>query len=506
MEYYRLSAEDLAINFNSNVKLGLNNDKYIKNKGLYGSNLLSKGKKKSLLQKIFSALKEPMLLILLFSFIIAFGISLGRFLKAGEGEFSECFGILGAIILSVSITLIMEGSSEKAFNALNKIYDKVYVKVIRNGEIISILQYDLVVGDVVLLESGDKIYADGRIIECNGFSVDESCLTGESMPISKTAETLKNLTPLAERKNCVYSGTFVTEGSAKYLVTAVGDKTEIGNIAFELKEGEKSDSPLEQKLASLGKKVTFLGVFTAILVFILSIVKLIVTNTVTFSGIQDLFVSCIILIVAAVPEGLPTIVAVSLALNMIKLAKENALIKKMIATETAGAVSVICSDKTGTLTKNQMSVVSICKSEFCFSPEKLTDLALLENFVCNSTVTIVKDGKKTTLKGSGTETALINAYIKSNPKKDLKEFVKKYKIIDRTPFSSDKKYMITVVENNGLIRELIKGAPEKVLPLCNLSNYQVNKIFSDMEQAQKKAGRVLCFAHKDGGEKYEYDG
>ncbi len=506
MEYYRESVKSVIKLLGSDKDFGLKEDKVRENKLKFGSNVLSKAKKKSFFSKLLESLKEPMLLILLFSFIIAFGISLGKFLKTGEGEFSECFGILGAIILSVSITMIMEGSSQKAFEALNKIYDDVKVKVIRNGEIVWIAQAEIVVGDVIFCESGDKIFADGRIIESNGLKIDESCLTGESVNITKTDKEINRPVPLAERKNCVYSGTFVTEGNCKYLVTAVGDKTEVGNIAGELKQKSEIDSPLQQKLAKLGKTVTLIGVCCAIFVFVLSLIKLIIANNVTFSGIQELFVSCIILIVAAVPEGLPTIVAVSLALNMIKLAKENALIKKMIATETAGAVSVICSDKTGTLTKNKMSVISVCKNEFCYSEGKIKNLALIQNFACNSTAIHLKSNKKEEFSGSGTECALLKAYLKSNPKTEIEIFRKKYKILDRIPFSSDKKYMITVIDNEGNKRELIKGAPEKVLPLCTLTIAQREKIQFSMKKEQSKAGRVICFAHKDGNENYEYDG
>ena len=290
----------------------------------------------------------------------------------------------------------MEGSSEKAFATLNKIYDNISIKVIRNGKVCAVNQSELVVGDVVVIGSGDKIVADGRIIEANGLTANESALTGESNPVKKQADvTLDASAPLAERKNCLYSGTFIASGSGKMVVTAIGDKTEIGNIAGELKEKKGVSSPLEQKLAKLGKTISIIGAICAGVVFVISLIKLILTGAVSFENIQELFISCIILIVAAVPEGLPTIVAVSLALNMIKLAKENALIKKMVATETAGAVSVICSDKTGTLTMNKMSVVSICSGEFCQDSKRALTEPLIQNFICNTTADVVKEKGKT---------------------------------------------------------------------------------------------------------------
>ena len=422
MNFYDKNINVTALELNSDLINGLNKNGLEISVKKYGKNKLTEKKKQGFFQRLFGAMKEPMLLILLFGFILTFGINLGKFLKIGQGDFAECWGILGAIILSVSITLIMEGSSQKAFTVLNRIYDNVAVRIIRDGRTMLIAQQDVAVGDIVLLESGDKIIADGRLIESNSLSVDESALTGESHAQNKKANVvLSESTPLAERINCVFSGTFVTAGSGKMIVTAVGDRTEIGNIAGELSEKKQEITPLQLKLARIGKIITITGAVCACLVFALSIIRLAITKQITFSGIQELFVSCIILIVAAVPEGLPTIVAVSLALNMIKLAKQNALIKKITATETAGSVSVICSDKTGTITQNKMSVASVCLSDFCLSPEKLTIKAMHQNFICNSTADVVIKNKQKIYYGSGTECALIVAYMKSKDKTPYKD-------------------------------------------------------------------------------------
>lgn len=477
----------------------------------FGQNLLTKKKKTKFINRLFNALKEPMLVILMFGFVLALGTNLGKFLKSGEGDFAECLGILFAIMLSVTITLIMEGSSEKAFAALGKIYDNIVVKVIREGKITVIPQSQVVVGDIILIESGDKIVADGRLIESSELRVDEATLTGESLPAKKDASALLNSSVvLAERINMVYSGTFVTSGTGKFIVTAVGDKTEIGNIAGELGE-VLAPSPLQDKLGKLGKTITIIGASSAVFVFIISAIRLYLAGALDFSGVQELFVSCIILIIAAVPEGLPTIVAVSLALNMIKLAKENALIKKMSATETAGAVSVICSDKTGTLTQNKMTVVSVCKNEFCVAPDKLNEEALLQNFICNSTADIIVKNKQTIRRGSGTECALIEAYTKSKPNYSYKEYRSQFALIDRQPFSGESKIMCSTISFGDKKRKLVKGAPEKVLALCKLTNGQVQKLQSKIQEHQNKARRVLCFAHVDfekeeANEGYVYDG
>ena len=361
MNFYDKSIDEALNTLGSHKKLGLDQKRQKINAEKYGRNVLTKRKKQSLFSRFLSALKEPMMVILMFGFVIAFGSSMGKFLKTGSGDFAECFGILFAVIVSVSITLIMEGSSEKAFSLLNKIYENVAVRVIRSGKVISISQQDLIVGDVLLVESGDKVVADGRLIESEELSVDESALTGESQPIKKSEQkVLPQSSPLAERVNCLFSGTFVVSGSGKLLVTALGDNTEMGSIAGELLSSTIKDTPLQTKLSKLGKTITIIGAICAVLVFVISVIRLYLNSSINFDNIQGLFISCIVLIVAAVTEGLPTIVAVSLALNMIKLAKSNALIKKMTATETTGAVSIICSDKTGTLTREEER--NICRN------------------------------------------------------------------------------------------------------------------------------------------------
>lgn len=499
MNFYDQTTQQVLNAVNSDAKLGLSKTALTTNAQKYGYNNLSKVKKVSLATRVGEALKEPMLLILVFGFVIAFGANLGKFFKSGEGDFIECFGILFAVILSVFITIIMEGSSEKAFATLNKAFENISVKVIRQGELIIVDKKFITVGDILIIESGDKIVADGRLIESNSLLVDESSLTGESQACSKNAGVvLSTGTPLAERVNMVFSGTFVNGGSGKMVITAVGDDTEMGKIAKGISSRRVEQSPLQHKLSKLGKLVTLIGACCALIIFAISMVRLFLSGKVTFNGIQDLMLSCIILIVAAVPEGLPTIVAVSLALNMIKLAKENALIKKMTATETAGAVSVICSDKTGTLTQNKMTVSSICCSEYCVVPKRLENPILITNFVVNNRAEIVKEGLKIVYKGSGTECALLKAVEQTNFKQSYKEIRNNNPKVNVIPFSSERKCMLTSVRLGEDYRTFIKGAPEKVLSMCNLTEQQKSKIFSEISKRQLNAERILCFAHYDG--------
>jgi len=237
----------------------------------------------------------------------------------------------------------------------------------------TIHQADIVTGDILLLNTGDKIPADGRLLESTGLSADESALTGESIPAKKDAACIitDEQTPVAERFNMLYSGTYITSGFGKLLVTAVGGKTEFGKIAHELGSVEKTTTPLQERLGRMSKMITTIGIIAASIVFISQLVSFVLRNEFITANIIDAFVISIVLIVATVPEGLPTIVAVSLSLNIIKLSKQNALVKKIIASETVGCINVICSDKTGTLTENKMTVNG-----------EITDINLIRGFHC----------------------------------------------------------------------------------------------------------------------------
>ena len=291
MDCFSKSINQTLGEFNVDINTGLKDFQVKTNSQKYGLNQITKSKGQTFLSKLFSALSEPMLIILIFAFILAFGTKLGKYFKTGEVDFSECLGIFLAIVLSVSITLIMESSSAKAFAMLSRIYDNISVKVFRNGETIIISQQYLTVGDIVFLNAGDKIVADGRLISSTNLSVDESALTGESEHAKKQADiVLSPQTPLAERANCVFSGTFVTSGEGKMLVTKVGDSTEIGKIASTLNEDEQNNSPLNQKLAKLGKSISLIGGVTAVLVFLLSAVRQYYVGALTFESVQDLFI------------------------------------------------------------------------------------------------------------------------------------------------------------------------------------------------------------------------
>lgn len=279
----------------------------------YGSNVLKKKKSKSLFSRIWEAAMEPILLMLIGAGIIALGVNIFRSVSGGEADFLECLVIFLAISLSVIISVVMEGRSAKAFEALSKIGENTVIKAIRDGKPLMLRQQEIVVGDVLLLTTGDKVPADGRLLESSGLSTDESMLTGESLPAQKDAATCftDEKTPLAEHSNMLYNGTYITSGTCKMVVTAVGSTTEFGVIVRSLSGEETTQTPLQEKLARLGKHITILGVIAAAIVFISQLISFALHEGLVMDEVIEAFVTSIVLIVAAVPEGLPTIVAVS---------------------------------------------------------------------------------------------------------------------------------------------------------------------------------------------------
>lgn len=492
--FFDENCREVAERLNTDAKSGLTTVGVDASKRKHGLNALTVKKEKGIFSRILSALLEPMMLILVFAWTVTFGVNLGRYLKCGEGSFYECIGILIAISISVALTVIMEGRSKKAFDMLKKMGGDVKAKTVRNGETTYVSASQVVVGDVVLVEAGDKIVADGRLIESNSLETDESMLTGESKALKKDCRAvLTESTPLAERVNMVYSGTFVCGGSGKYIVTAVGDKAEVGKIASDLSEKSTISAPLEEKLARLGKVVSVMGAISAVLVFALSIFRLIILGEVSFDSVENAFIEAIVLIVAAVPEGLPSTVAISLTLNVIKLAKSNALIKKLVATETVGAVSVICSDKTGTLTQNKITLERFVANGRFSDAKHFNDRLVALNSAVNSTAELTSDGYR----GSKTECALLAALKSSGI--SYSKLRKSADIVDRTPFSSVIKYMRTVAVIDGKTYDFVKGAPEVVLEKTRLSLKRKSEILYNVSEYQKQSKRVLAFAHGENG-------
>ncbi len=497
MKEYFLSIEKVLTELNSSVS-GLTDSKVNLSIKKYGKNVLTKTKSKSLFKRILDALFEPMIVILLIAVMITLGVNIGKTLKGANGDFYECLGIFLAILISVALTVIMEGKSQKTFDLLNQVSMTSTVKVRRNGKTTLLPQTQVVVGDIIIVESGDKIVADGRLIKSQNLEVDESMLTGESVAVKKNHSViLPENTPIADRINCVYSGTFVTGGDGEMIVTAVGDNAEIGVISTELQAKNVISAPLQEKLDKLGKTVAWLGGIASLFVFILTVTRLFVTSNVSFSSLQDAFLNSIVLIVASVPEGLPTTVAIALSLNVVKLYKSNALIKKLVATETVGCVSVICSDKTGTLTENKMRVIKVFYGDRFYTVNNFNNPYLAINMAVNSTAEIYDDKSI----GQPTETCLIE-FLKDNQKFDYESLRAKYQVLSRKPFSSAIKYMSTTVKGN---IDYYKGAPEVVLDFCDLLPEEKIEILNRITVEQELARRVLAFCHKENGKMF-FDG
>lgn len=492
-----MSREELLAKTGTDSEKGLNPEQVEKSRSTYGTNSFVRQSHESLAKRIWDASTEPMLVMLIFAAIITLAVNITRYFTGGEYNFLECVGIFAAIALSVVITIITEGKSAKAFEALNKINEDTLIKVIRNGEPQLITQKEIVVGDIIMIETGGKIVADGRLFSSNDLSVDESALTGESLPVKKDVEFVcQKSTPVAERANMLYSGCFVSAGNGQMLVTGVGNDTEFGQIAQELSSIEKTTTPLQEKLDKLGKQITVLGASAAAIVFAIEVLQFVMNGQLNLDTVSDAFITSIVLIVAAVPEGLPTIVAVSLALNIIKMSKENALVKKMIACETIGCVNIICSDKTGTLTENRMTVQKIYTGGELIDPEQLKDEMLLKNYCINSNANISEEDGSWSFIGNPTEGSLLAAAAKAGV--DYQELRQAADIVRVFPFSSQNKDMSTIVRENGKEILYVKGNPEKIISLCTgISEEEKEKNFHLMEEFQNKAGRLLAFAHKE---------
>lgn len=496
MQAFTAEKTELLATYGADANRGLTEAQAQKNKEQYGANALTRRKPDTLLKRLWDAATEPMLLMLIAAGLIALAVNIVRQVTGGEADFLECVGVFVAIALSVVISVVMEGRSAKAFEALSKINADMTVRAVRDGQTVTLQSADLAVGDVVLLSAGDKVPADGRLLESTALRVDESALTGESFPVKKDGALVitDEKTPLAERANMLYSGTFVTEGNGRLLVTAVGDATEFGKIAGELGNTEKSSTPLQEKLARLGKTITVLGVIAAAIVFVAQLISFALHGGLHLEAVMEAFITSIVLIVAAVPEGLPTIVAVSLSINIIKLSKQNALVKKMIASETIGCISVICSDKTGTLTENKMTVRAFYDTQWHREPAQLRNEYLTHNICLNTTADLAPDGG---FIGNPTECAMLRFFEQADTGNTYRREREDHTRLCAFPFSSELKHMTTISNVDGRILSYVKGSPECVLDMCALEPDRLAELRRVLVQAEKQAMRVIAFAHKE---------
>ena len=479
----------------SNLEKGLNNEQYLKLKNKYGLNKIEGKKKISFLKRFLLQFKNPMIILLLIATIISLLIAFvpafnsERELNRIEAivEKVEPFVILFIIFLNTFFGAFQEAKSEKAIDSLNKMIISKS-KVYRNGDFDVINSEELVPGDVILLEAGDSVPADGIIIESSFFKTLEATLTGESEPVEKDHKfEYDENTPIADRKNCVYSGTNVVNGKAKVLVTATGMNTQIGSIAKNLIAAEEEKSSLEKKVSKLSN---ILGIFAFALVIIVFLLFIFYVNDI--ANIKDSWPSAfkigISVAIAAIPEGLFAIMTVVFALGIRRMIKHNALIKKVQTVEILGNVSVICSDKTGTLTQNKMKVVNVFDGKTNYKDLKeIKNKSLIEYaMLCNDSND--DDG---IIVGDPTETSLVNAGIELGY--NFEEFLKKHPRVKDIPFDSDRKMMTTVHKTKDGYISITKGAFDEINKVSLKTSKEFIKANEDMSN---NALRVLAIAIK----------
>ena len=516
MKFYSESKEDVLKELSVNRDRGLSSDDVKSRRDKYGLNEFTPMEEGSFWDNLKDALSEPMIVILIIAAIIS----------AVIGEFHDAIGIVCAIAIGIAIGMITEGRSKKAAEALSKLTENIEVKVLRDGEVELVSKSELVPGDIVFIETGDMIPADGRLIKSINLKVREDMLTGESDDVSKkcdaiigmekveTKDGIKELEPIpAKQINMVFGGTLVAYGTGMMVVTSIGDNTQMGDIARHL-SGDEEDTPLQIKLGNLGGMIAKISSAIAGLLFIFMVVKMVLnglkvdtSNVFAFldsiDEVKTAFTVCVALIVAAVPEGLPTMINMTLAITMQRMAKINALVTKKEACETIGSVSVICSDKTGTLTQNRMTV-EVAYIDGRYVEDKIeSNSYFLENCTINSTADIEINEDETKYLGSATECALLLR----NKDVDYRKMRNEAIIIAQNQFSSNLKRMSTIITENNKYVLLTKGAPEIVLELCKyvqepdgikeLTKERKEKILSEIAKLQEKSMRALGFAYKE---------
>jgi len=507
MDFYDLDFKGVFFKLNSSEK-GLTNKEADSRLVQFGKNKLKEGKKISSLQIFLNQFKSFIVWILIVATILSFLIH----------EVLDASVILLIIILNGVFGWIQEFKAEKSIEALKKMTSLKSV-VLRNNRKIEIFSENLVPGDIIFLEEGSKIPADCRILESNSLEVIEGSLTGESVPVSKISDVLKSGLVVNDQKNMLFSSTVVAKGNCKAIVVKTGMDTEIGKIAKMIHDEGEEITPLQKSLDAFGKKLGILTIFIAVIIFIIRL--LFNLNKMDFVlNLSESFLISIALAVAAIPEGLPAVVTISLAFGVRRLVKRNSLIRKLSSVETLGSTSVICSDKTGTLTKNEMTVKKIFvdnkiidvegtgyspKGSFLFSGDEFKEnslsLLLKIGMLCNN-ATLLKDKGSWKVLGDPTEGSLLV----SGKKYGLKEEDFNEKRYDEVPFSSETKMMYTLHRKGSRKIAYVKGATEEVLKKCNryvengkikfLTNSIRKKILKQNEDFAKNALRILGFAYK----------
>ena len=498
MKFYCESEEKVLEEVKSQ-KDGLSSDEAEKRLSENGKNKLVEAKKESMLHRFLKQLAEPMTIILLVAAAISGGLEIYEGIEHGFQFPTDVVIILAVVLINAILGVVQESKAEKAIEALQEM-SKAQSKVLRDGKQITVPSEDLVMGDIIILEAGDAVPADARIIECASMKVEEAALTGESVPVDKKVEPLtandNGDVALGDRKNMAFMGSTVVYGRGKAVITGTGMDTEMGKIADALAKAEEGKTPLQIKLAQLSKILTFLVIGICVAVFGINIIKTLVDGGgFEFSSILNFFMIAISLAVAAIPEGLATVVTIVLSIGVTNMSKRNAIIRKMTAVETLGCTQIICSDKTGTLTQNKMTVVDHYGE----------DEALLANAMSLCSDAEYDEAEKTAI-GEPTECALVNyAYTLGLNKNEQKNILVR---VGEVPFDSGRKMMSTVHKSSdGALVQFTKGAPDVVLDRCTklILNGETVDMTAELSAAILKANkdmadkalRVLAVAKRD---------
>ena len=447
---------------------GLTSSEVEKRMNRFGPNKLNEGEKESSFKKFLKQLAEPMTIILLVAAVISAGLGIYEGVQAGHMEFpTDVVIILAVVLINAILGVLQENKAEDAIAAL-QVLSAATSKVLRDGRQVTVKSAELVPGDICILEAGDSVPADMRLIECANLKVEEAALTGEALPVEKTTDVLKgDKVPLGDRRNMVYMGSTAVYGRAVAVVVATGMDTEMGRIAGALSQAKDNQTPLQIKMAQLSKVLTYvvLGICAAIFA-----VSLLTAGKIDLTTILDTFMIAVSLAVAAIPEGLSTVVTIVLSIGVTNLSKSSAIIRKMTAVETLGCTQIICSDKTGTLTQNRMTVVEhVCEDE-----------ALLARALSLCSDSQIDPIEKTAV-GEPTENALVNyAYSLGQDKNTEKEL---YPRVGEVPFDSMRKMMTTLHPMNGKIMQFTKGAPDIILSNCGF--HLVNGVKTPLTDADR---------------------
>lgn len=469
------------MNIDKNKRIGLTDEQVKQSREQHGKNVLTPPQRTSLWKLYLDKYRDPIIQILL---VAAFVSLILAFI---EKNFMETIGIFVAVFLATTVGFYFECDAAKKFNLLTALSEEQPVKVRRNGKVMEIPRHDVVVGDVVLVEVGDEVPADGELIVCNDLQINESALTGE--PVAE--KSLEGGGDGAYPRNVILRSTMVMNGRGEFVVTAVGDATEIGKVAKKSTEQTSVVTPLNMQLDKLAKMISKVGSVVSVAAFFIFLIHDILTNP-AWGGkdyfymaeiVLKYFMMAVTLIVMAVPEGLPMAITLSLALNMRRMLKSNNLVRKLHACETMGAVTVICTDKTGTLTQNKMQVSAL--------ELKQGDEALLDTAIALNSTAELNDGKPI---GNPTESALL-LWLDAQSK-NYEELRKQVNVLKQLPFSTERKMMATLAEVDGETYLFVKGAPEIVMKKCIIEDRMQKQTAEELDEWQHKAMRTLVFAYK----------